>query len=101
MQLSFFKVYLISINFIFIAFRCRYETINGLLAEEVGQFENPGLKNEGTRVQGFVQLSSRDEVIHRIDYNTFYKGDNAALRDPATKTPPAIAQLIAIMNSQR
>lgn len=88
-------------SIIFYWFLCRYETISGLLAEEVGQFENIGLKNAGTRVQGFVQLTTRDDIVHRIDYNTFYKGDNPALREPAGKTPPALAQLIAILSAER
>jgi hypothetical protein len=75
-----------------------------LQAEEVGYFENIGLKHEGTKVQGFVQLTGRDstEVIFRMDYTTFHKGDNPAVtQQPPAKMPPTITELLAILNANR
>lgn len=75
-----------------------YETVGGILAEEVGTFQNIGLKTEGVRAQGYVQITDNDGISYRIDYQT--EGRNAYVppaRGEAPRTPPSIVKLLSLM----
>lgn len=73
------------------------------MAEEVGVFENIGLKNEGVRSQGSVVITDPQGVSFRIDYQVDSKdayvprGDG---REPP-RTPPSLVKLLALMESHK
>lgn len=77
--------------------------MGGIQAEEVGTFENIGLKNEGVRMVGSVQITDPQGVSFRIDYKADSKdafvprGDG---REPP-RTPPSIVKLLALMESHK
>lgn len=77
----------------------RYETVGGILAEEVGTFENVGLKTEGIRAQGYVQITDPQGVSFRIDYQADSKDAYIPRGDgrEAPRTPPSIVKLLALM----
>lgn len=75
-----------------------YETVGGILAEEVGTFLNIGLKTEGVRAQGYVQITDNNGVSYRIDYQT--EGRDAyvpPIRGEAPRTPPSIVKLLSLL----
>lgn len=75
-----------------------YETVGGILAEEVGTFQNIGLKNEGVRVQGYVQITDTDGVSYRIDYQSDSKEVYIPPRGgEAPRTPPALVKLLSLL----
>lgn len=81
-----------------------YETVGGILAEEVGTFENIGLKTEGVRSQGFVQITEPiTGVTYRIDYQTDSKDAYIPRGDgrEAPRMPPTIIKLLALLESHK
>lgn len=73
------------------------------MAEEVGTFENIGLKTEGVRSQGFVQITDVDGVTYRIDYQSDSKDAHVprgAGRE-APRTPPTIIKLLSLLESHK
>lgn len=46
----------------------RYETENGILAEESGRIENLAPTVDGLRSKGFYQYTGDDGVLYRVDY---------------------------------
>lgn len=48
----------------------RFETENGILAEESGKIEalGPGPEDQGLRSKGFYQYTGDDGVLYRVDY---------------------------------
>lgn len=79
----------------------RYETVGGILAEEVGSFENFGLKNEGVRAQGSVQITDPAGVVYRIDYQTDSKDAYIPRVGEAPRTPPSIVKLLSLLESHK
>lgn len=80
----------------------RYETVGGILAEEVGTFNNYGLKNEGLRTQGSVQITDVTGVVYRIDYQTDTKDAYIPrTAGEAPKTPPSIVKLLSLLESHK
>lgn len=79
-------------------FLLSYETVGGILAEEVGTFQNIGLKNEGVRVQGYVQITDTNGVTFRIDYQSDQKEAYIPPRGEAPRTPPSIVKLLSLLD---
>lgn len=77
-----------------------YETVGGILAEEVGTFENIGLKQEGVRTQGYVQITDTNGISYRIDYQTDSK-DAYIPRGEAPRIPPSIVKLLSLLESRK
>jgi hypothetical protein len=84
-------------------YRYVYETVGGILAEEVGTFENIGLKTEGVRAQGYVQITDpRDGVTYRIDYQSDIKDPYVARGNrEVLRTPPTIVKLLALLEAHK
>lgn len=87
-------------HFNFFSFQ-RYETVGGILAEEVGTFENFGLKNEGVRAQGSVTIKDLEGVVFRIDYQTDSKDAYIPRAGEAPRTPPSIVKLLSLLESHK
>lgn len=49
-------------------FEYRYETENGILAEESGRIEELTANENGLRSKGFYQYTGDDGVLYRVDY---------------------------------
>jgi len=79
-----------------------YETVDGVLAEEAGTFENIGLRNEGIRAQGYVTITDREGVKFRIDYQADSK-DAYIPRGSreVNRVPPSIVKLLALLESHK
>lgn len=75
--------------------------MNGVLAEEFGQFENIGLRSEGVKSQGYFQYTAPEGVAFRIDYTSQAKGPFAYVPgEPTLKTPPTILKLLTFVENQ-
>lgn len=46
----------------------RFETENGILAEESGRIENLAASEDGLRSKGFYQYTGDDGLLYRVDY---------------------------------
>lgn len=64
-------------------------------------FENIGLKNEGARIQGYVQVTDIDGVTYRIDYQSDSKEAYIPPRGEAPRIPPAIVKLLSLLESHK
>lgn len=79
-----------------------YETVGGVNAEEIGTFENVGLRHEGQKINGQVIITDRDGVLYKINYQVesreayIHRGSREAER-----VPPTIARLLALMESHK
>lgn len=79
-----------------------YETVGGVNAEEIGTFENVGLRHEGQKINGQVIITDRDGVLYKINYQVesreayIPRGSREAER-----VPPTIARLLALMESHK
>ena len=83
-------------------YRYVYETVGGILAEEVGTFENIGLKTEGVRSQGFVQITDPEGITFRIDYQVDSKDAYVPRNNgEAPRTPPTIIKLLALLEQHK
>lgn len=71
------------------------------MAEEVGVFENIGLKIEGIRTQGYVQITDVEGVTYRIDYQSDSKEAYIPPRGEAARVPPTIVKLLALLESHK
>lgn len=49
-------------------FEYRYETENGILAEESGRIENLTPNENGLRSKGFYEYTGDDGLLYRVDY---------------------------------
>lgn len=84
-------------------YRYVYETVGGIKAEEVGTFENIGLKTGGVRTQGYVQITDVDGIVYRIDYQTESKDAYVpkGSAGEAPRTPPTIIKLLSLLESHK
>lgn len=80
---------------------CRYETVGGIVAEEVGTFQTLGLPNEGVRTVGFVEITDPDGIAYRIDYQAVSKEAYITPRGEAPRTPPSIVKLLALLEAHK
>lgn len=71
------------------------------MAEEVGVFENIGLKTEGIRTQGYVQITDREGVTYRIDYQSDSKEAYIPRGVEAPRVPPTIVKMLALLESHK
>ena len=79
----------------------RYETLNGVIAEEYGQFENVGSRAEGVKSQGYFQFTTPEGPAFKIDYTAQAKGAFAYVPGQTTvKTPPTILKLLTFVENQ-
>jgi Insect cuticle protein len=79
----------------------RYETVGGIVAEEVGTFKNIGLRNEGVRTVGYVEITDPEGVSFRIDYQADSKDAYITPRGEAPRTPPSIIKLLALLEAHK
>lgn len=79
-----------------------YETVGGVNAEEIGTFENVGLRHEGQKINGQVIITDREGVLYKINYQVesreayIPRGSREAER-----VPPTIARLLALMETHK
>lgn len=79
-----------------------YETVGGVNAEEIGTFENVGLRHEGQKINGQVIITDREGALYKINYQVesreayIPRGSREAER-----VPPTIARLLALMESHK
>jgi hypothetical protein len=72
------------------------------VAEETGVFESIGLRHEGTRITGTVQITDRDGVIYKINYQADTKEPYIARGGrEAERVPPTIARLLALLETHK
>lgn len=70
----------------------RYETENGISAEESGKVANKGSNNEAMRAQGFYQYTGPDNVVYYVQYTADENG--FVPQGNHLPTPPPIPEAI-------
>lgn len=72
------------------------------MVQETGTFENIGLSTVGVRAVGTIQITDRDGVIYKLNYQSDSKEAYIprAGREP-DRIPPAITKVLALLESHK